>query len=213
MDSGLGRRPDFGPGAMETVEDEWWRRMERAATIVLRSVSAPGASNQPMIYPELMDATCAEGEGPSQDHLVQATNGGNQKSAEEQARINCEGLRHSTKQLDAHKTLFLQMKETYLAVVKNLPKEEEYNVMCSKKLQGLLTSIAAYEKQVRDFGSCSVPKCKFQSINSKRTNLQDFVEPNKRHTAKNNITLVSNNSLATNNKFQILENNDTINEN
>ncbi|GIY71393.1 RNA-directed DNA polymerase from mobile element jockey [Caerostris extrusa] len=77
-------------------------------------------------------------------------------------------------------------------------------------LQGLLTSIAAYEKQVRHFGSCSVPKCKFHSTNS---NLQEgFVQPNKRHTAKNNTTLVSNHSLATNNKFQILENNDKTNE-
>ncbi|GIY60502.1 hypothetical protein CDAR_181672 [Caerostris darwini] len=124
------------------------------------------------------------------------------------------GLRHSTEQLDKHKKLFLQVKETYQAVVKNLPKDEEYNAVCSKKLQGLLTSIEADGKQVRDFGSCSVPKCKFHNINSKRTNLhEDFVLPNKRHTAKNNITLVSNNSLATNNKFQILENNDKINEN
>ncbi|GIY13943.1 hypothetical protein CDAR_85461 [Caerostris darwini] len=76
---------------METAEDEWWRRMERAARIdySVRG-SAPGASNQPMINPELMNATCAEGAGPFQDHLMQATNGGNQISVEEQARINCD---------------------------------------------------------------------------------------------------------------------------
>ncbi|GIY23392.1 hypothetical protein CDAR_415831 [Caerostris darwini] len=27
------KRPDYGPGAMETAEDEWWKRMERAETI------------------------------------------------------------------------------------------------------------------------------------------------------------------------------------
>ncbi|GIY60501.1 hypothetical protein CDAR_181671 [Caerostris darwini] len=57
------------------------------------------------------------------------------------------GLRHSTEQLDKHKKLFLQVKETYQAVVKNLPKDEEYNAVCSKKLQGLLTSIEADGKQ------------------------------------------------------------------
>ncbi|GIY84480.1 hypothetical protein CEXT_530761 [Caerostris extrusa] len=73
--------------------------------------SAPGASNQPMINPELMDTT-----------LFRTTRcklrmEGNQISAEKQARINCEGLRHSIKQLDAHKKLFLQVKETYQADV------------------------------------------------------------------------------------------------
>ncbi|GIX77431.1 hypothetical protein CDAR_58591 [Caerostris darwini] len=76
-------------------------------------------------------------------------NGGNQTSAEEQTRINCEDLRHSTKQLDQHKKLFLHVKETYQAVVQTLPKDEEYNVMCSKKRQKLLTSIVVYEEQVR----------------------------------------------------------------
>ncbi|GIX76284.1 hypothetical protein CDAR_418481 [Caerostris darwini] len=34
------------PGAMETAEDEWWRRMERAETIDYSvRASAPGASN------------------------------------------------------------------------------------------------------------------------------------------------------------------------
>ncbi|GIY74303.1 hypothetical protein CEXT_372161 [Caerostris extrusa] len=48
------KRPDFGPGAMETAEDEWWRRMERAETMDYSvRKSAPGASN-----PELMDTTC-----------------------------------------------------------------------------------------------------------------------------------------------------------
>ncbi|GIX80427.1 hypothetical protein CDAR_53141, partial [Caerostris darwini] len=46
---------NFGPGAMETTEDEWWGRMERAETIdyTVRA-SAPRASN-----PELMDTTSA----------------------------------------------------------------------------------------------------------------------------------------------------------
>ncbi|GIY31920.1 hypothetical protein CDAR_78111, partial [Caerostris darwini] len=49
------RRPDFGPGAMETTEDEWWWRMERAETINYSvQASAPGASN-----PELMETTSA----------------------------------------------------------------------------------------------------------------------------------------------------------
>ncbi|GIY78150.1 hypothetical protein CDAR_444781 [Caerostris darwini] len=40
---------------METAEDEWWRRMERAETIDYSvEASAPGASN-----PELMDTTSA----------------------------------------------------------------------------------------------------------------------------------------------------------
>ncbi|GIY76301.1 hypothetical protein CDAR_174741 [Caerostris darwini] len=40
---------------METAEDEWWRRMERAETIDYSVLaSAPGASNQ-----ELMDTTSA----------------------------------------------------------------------------------------------------------------------------------------------------------
>ncbi|GIY62838.1 hypothetical protein CDAR_89771 [Caerostris darwini] len=40
---------------METAEDEWWRRMERAETIDYSvRASAPGASN-----PELMDTTSA----------------------------------------------------------------------------------------------------------------------------------------------------------
>ncbi|GIY08177.1 hypothetical protein CEXT_536681 [Caerostris extrusa] len=40
---------------METVEDEWWRRMERAETMDYSvRESAPGASN-----PALMDTTCA----------------------------------------------------------------------------------------------------------------------------------------------------------
>ncbi|GIY02764.1 hypothetical protein CDAR_588041 [Caerostris darwini] len=40
---------------MEAAEDEWWRRMERDATMDYSArESAPGASN-----PELMDATCA----------------------------------------------------------------------------------------------------------------------------------------------------------
>ncbi|GIY14504.1 hypothetical protein CDAR_74451 [Caerostris darwini] len=46
------KRPDLGPGVMETAEDEWWMRMERAETIDW--ASAPGASN-----PELMDTTSA----------------------------------------------------------------------------------------------------------------------------------------------------------
>ncbi|GIY95927.1 hypothetical protein CEXT_206061 [Caerostris extrusa] len=54
-DSELGVKPDFGQGAMETAEDEWWRRMERAETIDYSvRASAPGASN-----PELMDTTSA----------------------------------------------------------------------------------------------------------------------------------------------------------
>ncbi|GIX92039.1 hypothetical protein CDAR_563591 [Caerostris darwini] len=49
------KRPDFGPGAMETSEDEWWRRMERAETIDYSvRASAPGASN-----PKVMDTTSA----------------------------------------------------------------------------------------------------------------------------------------------------------
>ncbi|GIZ00834.1 hypothetical protein CEXT_440961 [Caerostris extrusa] len=50
------KRPDFGPGAIETAEDEWWRRMERAETMdyTVRE-STPGASN-----PELMETTCAK---------------------------------------------------------------------------------------------------------------------------------------------------------
>ncbi|GIX75230.1 hypothetical protein CEXT_40871 [Caerostris extrusa] len=40
---------------MEAAKDEWWRRMERDATIDYTvQESAPGASN-----PELMDKTCA----------------------------------------------------------------------------------------------------------------------------------------------------------
>ncbi|GIY66501.1 hypothetical protein CDAR_386801 [Caerostris darwini] len=40
---------------MEAAEDEWWRRMERDATMDYSvRESAPGASN-----PELMDTTCA----------------------------------------------------------------------------------------------------------------------------------------------------------
>ncbi|GIY87321.1 hypothetical protein CEXT_640561 [Caerostris extrusa] len=40
---------------METAEDEWWRRMERAETIDYSvRASAPAASN-----PELMDTTSA----------------------------------------------------------------------------------------------------------------------------------------------------------
>ncbi|GIY69252.1 hypothetical protein CEXT_259621 [Caerostris extrusa] len=40
---------------METAEDEWWRRMERAVTMDYSvRESAPGASN-----PELMETTCA----------------------------------------------------------------------------------------------------------------------------------------------------------
>ncbi|GIY81164.1 hypothetical protein CDAR_548101 [Caerostris darwini] len=51
----LGVRPDIGPGTMETVEDEWWRRMESVETIDYSvRASAPGASN-----PELMDTTRA----------------------------------------------------------------------------------------------------------------------------------------------------------
>ncbi|GIX70639.1 hypothetical protein CDAR_283691 [Caerostris darwini] len=51
----LGVRPDFGPGAVETADDEWWRRMERAETIDYSvRASTPGASN-----PELMDTTSA----------------------------------------------------------------------------------------------------------------------------------------------------------
>ncbi|GIY92810.1 hypothetical protein CEXT_195291 [Caerostris extrusa] len=49
------KRPDFGPGAMETAQDEWWWRMERAETMNYSvGESAPGASN-----PELMETTCA----------------------------------------------------------------------------------------------------------------------------------------------------------
>ncbi|GIY58819.1 hypothetical protein CDAR_227611, partial [Caerostris darwini] len=40
---------------METTEDEWWRRMERADTMDYSvRESTPGASN-----PELMETTCA----------------------------------------------------------------------------------------------------------------------------------------------------------
>ncbi|GIY48733.1 hypothetical protein CEXT_465411 [Caerostris extrusa] len=48
-------REVFGPLAMEAAEDEWWRRMERDATMDYSvQESASGASN-----PELMDTTCA----------------------------------------------------------------------------------------------------------------------------------------------------------
>ncbi|GIY27659.1 hypothetical protein CDAR_245711 [Caerostris darwini] len=79
---------------------------------------------------------------PFQDHLKQ-TKSDNITKEEQQARINCEGLRHSTEQLENHRRLFLQMKETYQSVVKILPKDDAYNAMCSKKLQGLLTAITA----------------------------------------------------------------------
>ncbi|GIZ02314.1 hypothetical protein CEXT_428081 [Caerostris extrusa] len=82
-----------------------------------------------MTSPELMDTTCAEGAGPFQDHLMKATNGGNQISAEEQARINCGGLRHLTEQLEKHKKIFLQVKETCQAIVKTLQKDQECNAM------------------------------------------------------------------------------------
>ncbi|GIX76196.1 hypothetical protein CDAR_484361 [Caerostris darwini] len=64
------------------MDCEWWRRMERDATIdyLLRGDS-PGESNQPMINPELTDTMCAEGAGV---HLMQAMNGGNEISAEGQ---------------------------------------------------------------------------------------------------------------------------------
>ncbi|GIX82159.1 hypothetical protein CDAR_107301 [Caerostris darwini] len=96
-----------------------------------------------------------EGAGPFQDHLKQ-TKTDDMSKEEQQARINCEGLRRSTEQLENHRKLFLQMKETYQSVVKILLKGDAYNAICSKKLQGLLTAITAYEKQVRDYGSCSV---------------------------------------------------------
>ncbi|GIY03050.1 hypothetical protein CDAR_30131 [Caerostris darwini] len=49
---------NFGPGAMETAEDEWWVRMERAETIEYSvRASAPGASNPELM--ELMDTTSA----------------------------------------------------------------------------------------------------------------------------------------------------------
>ncbi|GIY12537.1 hypothetical protein CEXT_82241 [Caerostris extrusa] len=50
---------------MQPAEDEWWRRMERNATID-NSVrgSAPGATNEPMISLELMDTTCGPFSGP-----------------------------------------------------------------------------------------------------------------------------------------------------
>ncbi|GIY67478.1 hypothetical protein CEXT_563921 [Caerostris extrusa] len=75
---------------METAEEEWWRRMVLAATsdYSFREI-APGASNQMMINPELLDATCAEEASPFQNNLMQAMNVGNQTSAEQQARINC----------------------------------------------------------------------------------------------------------------------------
>ncbi|GIX88024.1 hypothetical protein CDAR_291791 [Caerostris darwini] len=66
---------------------------------------------------------------------------------EEQARINCEGLGYWAEQLENQRRLFLQLKETYQSAVKILPNDDVYSAKCSKKLQGLLTAITAYEKQ------------------------------------------------------------------
>ncbi|GIY69789.1 hypothetical protein CEXT_63921 [Caerostris extrusa] len=78
--------------------------------------------------PELMDTKCA---GLLQDHLKH-TKTDDMSKEEQQARINCEGLGHSTEQLENHRRLCLQMKETYHSVVKILPKDDACNTMLAR---------------------------------------------------------------------------------
>ncbi|GIY36455.1 hypothetical protein CEXT_329481 [Caerostris extrusa] len=109
---------------METSEDELWGKMERDSTIDYLQGSVPGEN----------------------------TNGGNLTSAEEQARVKCEGLRHSTEQLEKHKKIFLQVEETHQAIVRTLPKDEEYNAIFSKKYKNYRHPLrhAKYRKKVEN---------------------------------------------------------------
>ncbi|GIY53343.1 hypothetical protein CDAR_39591 [Caerostris darwini] len=82
--------------------------------------SLPDAITQLPSNLELMD-TCGEGASPFQDHLKQIKTDDISKE-EEQAHINCDGLRHSSEQAENHRRIVFQMKETYQSFRQNTPE-------------------------------------------------------------------------------------------